>query len=69
MRVYVVTMQRWGDSESHNYVQGVFSSSEAAELCGEAEKAWRGGKYEACVTIHEVDEQDSDSMGYWEECQ
>ena len=54
MKVYVVTMQRWGDTESHNYVQGVFNNKDDAEVCGKAEKEWRGGKYEAAITEHEV---------------
>lgn len=69
MKVYVVTMQRWGDTESHNYVQGVFATKAEAELCGNAEKCWRGGKYEANITEHLIGEQDTDSLKHWERCQ
>ena len=68
MKIYVVTMQRWGDTETHNYVQGVFTTLEDAELCGKAEKAWRGGKYEANITEHILDEQETDSLKWLEQC-
>lgn len=66
MKVFVVTMQRWGDKESHNYVQGVFTTLKDAELCGRAEEAWRGGKYEANITECILDQQDIDSLTWLE---
>lgn len=69
-KVYVVTMQRWGDPETHNYVQGVFTLKEEAEKCGEAEREYRGGKYEPKITEWVLDEHDSDSMDYFKKfCQ
>lgn len=68
MKVFVVTMQRWGDKESHNYVQGVFTTLEDAELCGRAEKAWRGGKYEANITECILNHQDIDTLAWLEAC-
>lgn len=67
-KVYVVTMQRWGGSETHNYVQGVFTDKAQADKCGEAEKAWRGGKYEPRITEMILDEHDQDSLDWLEAC-
>ncbi len=67
--VYVVTMQRWGDSETHNYVQGVFTSVEEALSCGQAERSFRGGKYEPKITEHILDEHDIEALDYHKECQ
>lgn len=68
--VYVVTMQRWGDSESHNYVQGVFTKKAQAEKCGAAEREYRDGKYEPRITEMILDKHDSDSMDYFKKfCQ
>lgn len=67
-KVYVVTMHRWGDDETHNYVQGVFTDKDQADKCGEAEKAWRGGKYEPKITEMILDEHDQDSMNYLKLC-
>lgn len=44
--VFVVKMNRWGDSELHSYVEGVYDTREQAEEMGQLEKAYRGGKYE-----------------------
>ena len=44
--VYVLLMRRWGDSEGHTYVRGVFGDKEMAEKIGAEEKEYRGGKYE-----------------------
>lgn len=52
MLVYVVTMKRWGDEESHNYVVGVFLTEDEAYSAGEVEKSYRGFKYEPFVTRH-----------------
>lgn len=46
MNVYVVTMQRWGDSESHNYIIGVFTNIADAIREADNEFDHRGrGKY------------------------
>ena len=49
--VYVVTMYRYGNTEAHSYVLGVYSTKEDAEFTARIEEAWRGGKYEATVKI------------------
>lgn len=45
MKIYVVTMYRYGDRESHSYVLGVFSEKNIAIHTGLFEEAWRGTKY------------------------
>jgi len=45
MTYWIVTMYRNGDREKHSYVLGVFSSFEQALKHGNAEEAYRGGKY------------------------
>lgn len=67
--VYVVTMHRWGDEESHNYVQGVFTEKAQAQKCGEAERAYRGCKYEPKITEMILDAHDQDSINYLKQCQ
>lgn len=44
--VWVVTMRRWGDDESHNYLLGVFSDECKALKAGTKERDYRGCKYE-----------------------
>lgn len=63
--VYVVTMRRWGDDDTHNYVQGVFTKKAQAEKAGEAEQQYRNSKYEPKITVHILDEHDKDSMDYF----
>lgn len=65
MKVYVVTMYRWGDTESHSYVLGVWSNQELALLHGNLESNFRGGKYDPKVTewIIDANEHDTD----WED--
>ena len=41
MKVYIAQMLRWGDSETHHYILGVFSNKEDAELVCDMEKSWR----------------------------
>ena len=54
MKVWVVTMCRWGDKEKHSYVLGVYELFLTAQKDGEKERAYRGGKYEPNITEHEV---------------
>ena len=61
MKVYVVTMYRWGDRESHSYVLGVWSNKELAGLHGGLECNWRGGKYEPKVTEWTIDANEHDT--------
>ena len=45
MKLHITQMLRWGDTEAHHYIVGVFSDKEKAIYAGEVEAAWRGGKY------------------------
>lgn len=45
-KVWVCEMLRWGASESHHYVLGVYTSEALAKQAGEVEVSWRGGKYD-----------------------
>lgn len=51
MILYIATMYRWGDEESHSYVLGVFETKELALAAGQSERDWRGGKYEVKVVV------------------
>lgn len=54
--LYVTEMLRWGDTESHHYIVGVYSTVKAATLAGQVEQSWRGGiKYEYQVVAVELD--------------
>lgn len=67
MIVYVVTMHRWGESETHNYCIGVFTSHEKAVLIGNAEEVWRGRpKYEHRITELVLDAFDKETLEYYE---
>lgn len=44
--LFVTEMLRWGESDSHHYVLGVYSTHNLAVFAGEVEKSWRGGKYD-----------------------
>jgi hypothetical protein len=59
--MYVVTMKRWGQDETHHYLLGVFSTSELAHEMGEKEKIYRGGKYQLEVTPCQTDNIITDS--------
>ena len=43
MKIYVVTMYRWGDRESHSYVHGIYTKKELALKMAQEEKEYRGG--------------------------
>ena len=45
-KCYVVHMLRYGNSESHSYILGVFSKKHSAMSAGSAEQLYRGNKYE-----------------------
>lgn len=60
MKVYVVTMYRWGDRERHSYVLGVFAERERAVEVGVCESLNRGRKYfpeVLKVELNKTDEQ------------
>ena len=42
----MVIMYLWGDTESHSYPIGIYSSREAAKAAGESVALDRGGKYD-----------------------
>lgn len=59
-------MLRFGDTESHHYIVGVFATEELANRAGFIEKAWRGGtKYEYRVVAENINEELPDL--YWKE--
>lgn len=68
MIVYVVTMHRWGDEESHNYVLGAFTCKEVAAISGDVERTYRGCKYEPKVTECLLDNLEGDKIKYHESC-
>ena len=55
--VYVVTMYRFGNRESHSYVLGAYSSHDIAEQHAKVEKEWRAGKYSGEVLKLTVDSE------------
>ena len=58
--VYVVTMYRFGDRESHSYVLGAYSSRDIAEHHAKVEEViWRAGKYKGAVEKFTVDAEAS----------
>lgn len=68
MILYIVTMRRWGDDESHNYVLGAFSDQEKALEAGDIERTYRGCKYEPKITECEIDSSDEDKRKYHNSC-
>ena len=42
-KIYVVTMYRWGDRESHSYVHGVYTDKDLAIEHARREQGYRGG--------------------------
>ena len=71
MNLYTTQMLRWGDTESHHYIVGVFSDKEKAIYVGEVEAAWRGGKYEYMIEEVELDVSsliDDDKELWYKEC-
>ena len=55
MKVYMVTMYRYGDKESHSYPLGVWSDPEIAKMNGNTEVLWRGRKYYFEIVGYELD--------------
>lgn len=52
--VYSVRALRWGDSETHSYMVGVFSTMEMALDASDYEEQHRGGKYECEIIEHPI---------------
>jgi hypothetical protein len=54
MKIYVVTMYRWGDRESHSYVHGIYDDRDLAFRMAQEEKEYRGGnKYYPEILLFE----------------
>ena len=58
-KIYTVHAYRWGLRNTHSYSVGVYSKKHAALKAAEAEKEWRGGKYE-CEVIEWVPDGSND---------
>jgi hypothetical protein len=61
-KVYVTTMYRFGNRESHSYVLGVWSDKHYALEMGNVEELWRGGKYLPEVTEWTIDDNEFDRL-------
>ena len=64
-KIYTVMAFRWGDTENHGYIVGVYSKKQAAINAANDETQWRGGKYECEVrewAIGAVNEDKSPGM-------
>jgi hypothetical protein len=68
MKIYVVEMLRWGDTESHHYIVGAFTTRDKAEDAGTSEEYWRGGKYEHRVVEVGLDEFCKEVLEYAKGC-
>lgn len=68
MKIFVVEMLRWGDTETHHYIIGAFSTRGQAEEIGYAEECWRGGKYTKNIVEVEVDAFCKEILEYSEGC-
>lgn len=45
-KLYTVRACRWGDSETHSYIVGVYTKKHKAQEAAKTEAEYRGGKYE-----------------------
>ena len=58
MKLYVVTMYRYGDRQKHSYVLGVWDTEEDANLFAKTEEAYRGyPKYQAEILPVELNKE------------
>jgi len=55
MKVYVVLMRRWGDTETHSYIYDVYSTLDTAIENAVYAEDDRGGKYVAYIEERDVD--------------
>jgi hypothetical protein len=62
MKIYVVTMYRYGDHEKHSYVLGCWSNSFVAKMYGLTEESWRAGKYKHEITEWILDSNECDNI-------
>lgn len=56
-KVYVVTMYRYSNRDTHSYVLGVYSTEKKAIDNGLTEEAHQAGKYKCEVIEFEVDNE------------
>lgn len=56
MKLYVVTMYRWGNRDNHSYFLGAFDNKATAKEEWEKEEINRGGKYYAEVIETEIND-------------
>ena len=47
--IYTVHACRWGDTETHSYIVGVYTKKQAAVNAAITEEEYRGGKYMCAV--------------------
>ncbi len=59
---FITEMLRWGDTETHHYIVGAYSTRELAIHAGEVEKSWRAGKYEYRIVEVIIDAPIADEM-------
>ncbi len=55
MKVYVVTMYRYGEKESHSYIIGAWTDKDIAFQNANTEILWRGHKYYPEIIKVELD--------------
>ena len=56
MNLYVVQMYRWGDKDSHSYIEGIYDNRRIACRHGKAEVRQRAGKYEYKIWKHSLNQ-------------
>jgi hypothetical protein len=55
MRIFIVTMLRYGQKEGHHYLIGTYTDMAKAYIEGLEHKRYRGGKYEPLIQEAIVD--------------
>ena len=53
--IYIVQAYRWGDTDKHSYIVGVYSSYELAVGASSWEERFRGGKYSCEIYTSSLD--------------
>ncbi len=59
MKAYIVTAYRWGYTNAHQYIVGVYNNSERAIKMADEEAEGRGGKYGCEVEDFEGEKRES----------
>ncbi len=57
-KVYIVHAHRFGDRECHSYHVGLFSKKLKAMKAAQAERQYRGGKYECEILETTIDSKE-----------